>query len=263
MTENEKVKPRINKKMRQTDSFEYFLIKKVGKTIKKYRMIEEGDRILIAVSGGKDSLTLLKLLKDSKGFYPNRYEFMALHVVSNLKCEGSVDPDVLEHHLKAGGYPYRFVRMNIEPERRGGSYWCSRNRRRVLFDTANKLGFNKIALAHHRNDVIETFLLNIFYHAEISSMLPVQALFGGKLKIIRPLYNIPESDTIRFSRIYNLPTASCRCPIEGEMKREMFKRLLTEIEKVNPRAGINGLRSLENINQEYLPGRLVHENIVI
>ncbi len=263
MVENEKEKPRINKKMRQTDSFEYFLIKKVGKTIRKYRMIEEGDRILIAISGGKDSLTLLKLLTNKKCFYPNRYDFLALHVVSNLKCEGSIDPDVLENYLKAGGYPYKFVRMNIELDDRGGSYWCSRNRRRVLFDTANKLGFNKIALAHHRNDVIETFLLNVFYHAEISSMLPVQALFGGKLKIIRPLYNVPESDTIRFSCLNNLPTVSCRCPIEGEMKREMFKRLLNEIERVNPKAGINGIRSLENVNHEYLPSHLVHENIVI
>ena len=91
----------VNKKMRHTDTFEYYLIKKVGKTIKKYDMIQKGDRILVGVSGGKDSLTLLKLLSDRRGFYPNTYEIMALHVVSNLKCEGEgADPAILEKYLK-------------------------------------------------------------------------------------------------------------------------------------------------------------------
>jgi tRNA(Ile)-lysidine synthase TilS/MesJ len=253
----------VNKKMRQTDSFEYHLIKKVGKTIKKYNLIERGDRILVAVSGGKDSLTLLKILYDRRGFYPNQYEMMALHVVSNLDCEGSMDPRVLEKYLGENGYPYRFVRMEIEPDERGGSYWCARNRRRVIFDTALKMGFNKIALGHHRHDVLETFLLNVFYHAEISSMLPCQDLFDGRTTIIRPLYNIPESDTRQFARLYDLPVASCRCPVDREMKRELFKRMLNEIERANPRAGVNALRALENVNEEYLPGRMVREHIVI
>ena len=257
------MKPMVNKKMKQSDTFEYYLIKKVGKTIKKYNLIEQGDRILVALSGGKDSLTLLKILHDRRGFYPNQYEIMALHDVSNLKCEGATDSSVLEDYLQENGYPFHFVHMNIEPDRKGGSYWCSRNRRRELFDTALKMGFNKIALGHHRNDVIETFLLNVFYHAEISSMLPSQELFEGRLSIIRPLYHIPESDTRYFSKLYGFPAASCRCPAEREMKREMFKRMLKEIERANPRASINALRSLENVKDEYLPGRLVHEDISI
>jgi tRNA 2-thiocytidine biosynthesis protein TtcA len=257
------MKPMVNKKMKHSDTFEYYLIKKVGKTIRKYNLIEQGDRILVAVSGGKDSLTLLKLLHDRKGFYPNQYEIMALHVVSNLDCQGSADAVQLERYLQEKGYPYRFVKMDIEPDRKGSSYWCSRNRRRVLFDTASKMGYNKIALGHHRNDVIETFLLNIFYHAEISSMLPRQELFGGRLTIIRPLYHIPESDTRHFSKLYGFPAVSCRCPVDGEMKREMFKRILKEIERANPRASINALRSLENVKHRYLPGRLVREDISI
>lgn len=257
------MKPMVNKKMKQSDTFEYYLIKKVGKTIKKYNLIEQGDRILVAVSGGKDSLTLLKLLQDRKGFYPNQYEIMALHVVSNLTCQGSADVAQLEKHLQENGYPYRLVQMHIEPDRKGGSYWCSRNRRRVLFDNATKMGYNKIALGHHRNDVIETFLLNVFYHAEISSMLPRQELFGGRLTIIRPLYHIPESDTRYFSKLYGFPAASCRCPVDGEMKREMFKRILKDIERANPRASVNALRSLENVKERYLPGRLVQEDISI
>jgi tRNA 2-thiocytidine biosynthesis protein TtcA len=257
------MKPMVNKKMKQSDTFEYYLIKKVGKTIKKYNLIEQGDRILVALSGGKDSLTLLKILHDRRGFYPNQYEIMALHVVSNLKCEGATDSSALEAYLQKHTYPYHFVHMNIEPDRNGGSYWCSRNRRRVLFDTALKMGFNKIAFGHHRNDVIETFLLNVFYHAEVSSMLPIQELFEGRLTIIRPLYHIPESDTHYFSNLYKFPAASCRCPVDREMKREMFKRLLKEIERANPRASINALRSLENIKDEYLPGGLVCEDILI
>jgi tRNA 2-thiocytidine biosynthesis protein TtcA len=253
--------PRVNKKMKENESFEYHLIKKVGKTVKKYNLIEEGDRILVGVSGGKDSLTLLKLLHDRQGFYPNQYELLALHVVSSLQCEGAADPRRLEDFLGKGGYPYRFVHMDIEPDCNGGSYWCARNRRRLLFDTAIKLGFNKLALGHHRNDVLETFMLNVFYHGEISSMLPLQELFGGKLSIIRPLYNIPEEDTRRFARLYGFPVVSCRCPVDREMKRELFKRLLLEVERSNPRAGVNALRSLERVNEEYLPGRLVREEI--
>jgi tRNA 2-thiocytidine biosynthesis protein TtcA len=252
---------RVNKKMRETESFEYYLIKKVGKTIKKYNLIEEGDRILVGVSGGKDSLTLLKLLYDQQGFYPNRYELMVLHVVSSLQCEGAADPKRLEEFLRDHGYPYRFVYMDIEPDRKGGSYWCSRNRRRLLFDTALKSGYNKLALGHHRNDVLETFMLNVFYHGEISSMLPLQELFGGKLSIIRPLYNIPEKDTRRFARLYGFPVSSCRCPVDREMKRELFKRLLHEVERENPRASVNALRSLERVNEKYLPGRLVREDM--
>jgi len=202
------MKPMVNKKMRQSDTFEYYLIKKVGKTIKKFNLIEEGDRVLVGVSGGKDSLTLLKLLHDRRGFYPNQYELLALHVVSSLRCEGATDPHVLEDYLREKGYPYLFVRM-------------------------------------------------------ISSMLPYQELFGGRLAIIRPLYHIPESDTRKFARLYGFPVASCRCPVDREMQRELFKRLLCEIERANPRAGVNALRSLEHVNEEYLPGRLIREDVLI
>ena len=257
-------KPIINKKMKRSDTFEYYLLKKVGKTIKKYGMIERGDRILVGVSGGKDSLSLLKILHDREGFYPHSYEILALHVVSDMPCEGLADEAVLEKHFKKNGYPYMMVKLRLEPGNRGfNPYWCSRNRRRVLFDTANRLGYNKIALGHHRHDVIETFLLNMFYHAELSTMLPVQSLFDGKITIIRPLFNIPESDTKKLARLYGFPTAHCRCPVEGESTREMFKRIIREIERTNPKAGVNALRAMENIREEYLPVRSIKQNIPI
>jgi tRNA 2-thiocytidine biosynthesis protein TtcA len=254
----------VNKKMRQTNSFEYYLVKKVGKTIKRYGMIQKGDRIIAAVSGGKDSLTMLKILNDRMGFYPNEFELMAVHVVSNLKCEGLADPAVLEEYFKKNHYRYLFVNLNIRGIEKGLSpFWCSWNRRRVLFDTATKLGYNKIAFGHHRNDVLETLLLNIFYHAEISTMLPVQSLFEGRITIIRPLYHIPESDTIKFARLHDFPSAHCRCPFEHETKREFFRKLLNEIERVNPKAGVNALRSLENIKNDYLPSSVVVEDLII
>jgi tRNA 2-thiocytidine biosynthesis protein TtcA len=256
--------PRVNKKMKNEESFEYYLLKKVGKTIKKYGMIERGDKILIGVSGGKDSLSLLKILNDRKGFYPNCYEFTAMHIVSNLKCEGAMNPRIIEKYFTDNGYPYMIVEMNLEEDKKiQNSYWCSRNRRRVLFETANRYGYNKIALGHHRDDVIETILLNMFYHAELSTMLPVQSLFKGKMTIIRPLYNIPESDTRKLARIYNFPSVHCRCPVEGETTREMFKRIVKEIARVHPQASINALRSLENIKEEYLPGSVISEDISI
>jgi tRNA 2-thiocytidine biosynthesis protein TtcA len=257
-------KPIVNKKLKQEDSFEYYLLKKVGKTIKKYGMIEEGDRVLVGVSGGKDSFTLLKILNDRRGFYPNQYELLALHVVTDLACEGLADPGALEDYFKTHGYNYRIAHLKLNQEGRDPSpFWCSKNRRRVLFETANRLGYNKIALGHHRNDVIETLLLNIFYHGEVSTMLPCQSLFNGKMHIIRPLYNMPESDTKKFCFLHNFSAVSCRCPVEKETKREMFKRMLDEVERKHPKAMLNALRALENIKEEYLPGSTVKEDIVI
>jgi len=257
-------KPIVNKKLKGQNAFQYYLLKKVGKTVKKYGMIEKGDRILVGVSGGKDSFTLLKILHDRKGFFPNQYELLALHVVLDLECEGHADPAVLEDYFVSQGYDYKIVRQKVDPGEKGpSSFWCSRNRRRVLFDTATRLGYNKIALGHHRNDVIETLLINLFYHAEVSTMLPAQRLFGGRMSIIRPLYNLPESDTRKFCFQHGFPAASCRCPSTDETKREMFKRLLAEVEKTHPKAMLNAIRALENVREEYLPGSTVVDDIVI
>jgi tRNA 2-thiocytidine biosynthesis protein TtcA len=209
-------KPIVNKKMKLYDSFEYYLLKKVGKTIKKYGMIEEGDRILIGVSGGKDSLSLLKILYDRRGFYPNTYEILALHVLSDMPCKGLANPEVLENHFITNGYPFKMVKLHLDPGERG-----------------------------------------------FSTMLPVQNLFDGKITLIRPLYNIPESDTRKLARLYDFPTVHCRCPIEKETKREMFKRMIREIERVNSKSGVNALRAFENIREEYMPSSTIRENIEI
>jgi tRNA 2-thiocytidine biosynthesis protein TtcA len=257
-------KPVVNKKMKLTDTFEYYLLKKVGKTVKKYGMIERGDRILVGVSGGKDSFSLLKILHDRKGFYPHSYDILALHVASDMPCEGLADTGVLEEYLKGHGYPFEVVRQRIRTGERGfNPFWCARNRRRVLFDTARRLGYNKIALGHHRNDVIETFLLNMFYHAELSTMLPVQHLFDGKMTIIRPLYNIPEADTRKLAGLYGFPAVHCRCPFEGETSREMMGRWIREVERMNPKSGVNAQRAFENVREDYLPSRAIKEDISI
>ncbi len=253
--------PIVNKKLRDRDAFSYHLAKKVARTIKKYGMIKPGDRVLAGVSGGKDSLTMLQLLHERQGIYPNDYELLAVHVASDLPCDGLIDPRILERHFASVGCDYRIIRAHITPDPRGGSYWCSRNRRRILFDTAAKMGFNKIALGHHRNDVVETVLLNMFFHGEVSTMLPRQELFGGRMAVIRPLYVMPERDTARYARVHGFPAVQCRCPEEGETRREMFKRLTGEIERAHPKGMINALRSLENVNLEYLPGRVVEEDM--
>jgi len=258
------INPIVNKKMKKEQSFEYYLIKKAGKTIKKYGMIEKGDKIIVGVSGGKDSLSLLKILNDRRGFYPNSYELLAVHISTDLKCEGLIDPEALEDYFKKGGYNYKIINQKLWMNNKGlSSFWCSWNRRRILFETANNLGYNKIALGHHRNDVIETLLLNMFYHAEISTMLPVQKLFKGSITIIRPLYNIPELDTIKLAKKYKFPSVSCKCPFDKETKRELFKRIINEIERIHPKAGLNALRSMENIKEEFLPGSVIKENMVI
>jgi len=257
-------KPIVNKKMKKTDSFEYYLVKKVGKTIKKYGMIQKGDRIVIGVSGGKDSLTLLKILHQRKGIYPYDYELLALHIPSDMECEGLINTEILRNYFEDHGYPYRIEKMKIKEGSRGfNPFWCSWNRRRMLFEITRRLGYNKLALGHHRNDVIETVLINMFYHGEISTMLPVQSLFEGKITIIRPLYCIPEFDTRKMAELYNFPAVHCRCPVNRETIREFFKRFINEIERMNPKACVNAQRSLENIVYEYLPLNVKKENVDI
>ncbi|MCX5702986.1 MAG: tRNA 2-thiocytidine(32) synthetase TtcA, partial [Candidatus Omnitrophica bacterium] len=165
---------------------EFYISKRVGKAIMDYGMLADGDKIAVAVSGGKDSLTLLRVLNDRKKFVPVKYELLAIHI--DLGYPRSCAKK-LEKYFKKIGVKYIIKKVDIirktKPEEIS-CFWCSWNRRKALFETANRLGFSKVALGHHKDDIIETILLNLFFQGEISAMSPKQELFGGKITLIRP-----------------------------------------------------------------------------
>ncbi len=242
----------INSKRRDATGLAYFLSKKVGKAIMDYKMLDDGDKILVAVSGGKDSLTLLKILDQRRAFVPIKYELVAVHVDMGYKC---IHPRKLEKYFKENGYNYHFKKVDILKNTKRedlNCFWCSWNRRKALFETAKELGCNKVALGHHKDDIVQTFLLNLVFQGEISTMSPRQELFNGEIVIIRPLAYIDEKDCGRFAKDNKFPLPHCSCPNSGKTQRDQVAKLIKQIEKMSPNFKTNIFRSLQRIKKDYL-----------
>ena len=234
---------------------EYFFSKKVGEAIAAYNMIEENDRILVAISGGKDSMSLLKVLRYKQKRLPIRFDIVACYI--DLGFDDNQRP-ILENYFRDNGYEYSIEETRLwkraqEQDGRINCFWCSFNRRKKLFETAAKLGCNKVALGHHKDDIAETFLLNVFFHGEISTMMPRQELFGGKLYIIRPLALCEEKFIIRYARESDFPTFSGKCPNSRASKRKLMKDMLTMLARLNPDVKTNIFRCMKRIKFDYLP----------
>ncbi|MBU2258325.1 MAG: tRNA 2-thiocytidine(32) synthetase TtcA, partial [Candidatus Omnitrophica bacterium] len=166
---------------------EFYISKRMGRAIGDYDLIQDGDKIVVAVSGGKDSLSLLKILADRRSFVPVKYEIMAVHVDMGYPCH---HPKILAEYFKKLGVEYHVEKIDIlqgKSRKDISCFWCSWNRRKALFKAADRFNFNKVALGHHKDDIVETILMNMFFQGEISAMSPKQVLFDGKITIIRPL----------------------------------------------------------------------------
>lgn len=227
----------------------------VGKAIHHYGLIQDGDRILVGVSGGKDSLTLLCLLHERRERVPIHYELIPAHIDLGFDSNRS---KVLKDFFEEEGFPYHIEytdigrRANSPENRENPCFLCSWERRKNLFHLAHRFKCNKIALGHHKDDIIETFLLNIFYSAEISTMLPLQPLFKGKISLIRPLALIEEDKIERFAKERNLPFGLSGCPVSGRTKRREIKDWIRTMEKFNPKIKGNIFRALSNVKLDYL-----------
>ena len=170
------------------------LRKRLEQAILKHEMLSEGDRVLVGVSGGADSLSLLKLLTGPMLFVPKPEYVLAVHVDLGFDgTDGKYIP-ILEKYFKEEGYNYRIEKTNIGPlahsdynRKASPCFLCSRLRRKVLFEMARDYRCNKVALAHHKDDLIETFLLNVFFARQISTMLPYQPFFQGDFYLMRPV----------------------------------------------------------------------------
>lgn len=235
--------------------------KQTGQAIGDFNLIQEGDRIAVGVSGGKDSYSLLHILERLRQRAPIKYELVAVNVDAGFPGYRTA---VIEDYLRQQGFEYRMQSTNayqiIEEKRRPGSSYCSfcaRLRRGVLYTLADELGCNKIALGHHLDDFIETLLLNQFYVGTLAAMSPKLAADNGRHTVIRPFVYVEEADIIAFTRANGFPVVCCACPVCGvvDQKRKRMKKLIRELAVENPQLKRSMLGALGNVHGRHLLDR--------
>jgi tRNA 2-thiocytidine biosynthesis protein TtcA len=233
------------------------LLSQVARASHEYRLIEPNDRILVAVSGGKDSMTLLHLLREIKKRAPFDFSLVAV----NLDQGHPGFPErVLPDYFEREGYAYRILKEDTYsvvkakvPAGKAYCSLCSRLRRGILYSTARELSATKIALGHHRDDSIETLLLNLFYSGQIKAMPPRLHADDGYNVVIRPLALCAERDIAAFAAKMQFPIVPCDlCGSQDNLKRQQVKRLIAELERDNPQVRSNLFAALGNVRPSHL-----------
>jgi len=231
------------------------ICKKVGKTIHDFNLIENKDRVLVGLSGGKDSLILLETLADRKKHIPVSFELFAIHVTA-VNVGYKADTNYLEDFCKSIDVPLYLEEVEVdfdrEPEKQP-CFICSWARRKKIFNKAKELNCNKIALGHHFDDAIITMLMNLIYHGSFSSLPQKLSMFGGRTYLIRPLIMVPEKDLSFYASLCGFRKHEKTCPYEDLTKRNEMENLLQQLEKMNKNARKNLFRAMDNIYNEYLP----------
>jgi tRNA 2-thiocytidine biosynthesis protein TtcA len=238
------------------------IFKAVGQAITEFNMIEEGDKIMVAVSGGKDSWVMLSVLNDLQKRAPINFEIMAVNLDQGYE---GFEVHIIEDYLEANKIPYFMAEKNInkivQEKNNEGATWCSlcsRLRRGTLYGLAEQLGCNKIALGHHQDDMIETLLLNAFFIGKLGSMAPKLRADDGKNVIIRPLIYVLESEIREYTTLKKFPVVCCQCPlmcgetVHGDYKRRRIKNLIKQLEAEIPDIRNSLLASLKNVNPTHL-----------
>jgi len=231
----------------------------LGKGIHHYGLLENGDRIAVGVSGGKDSMLLLWLLRERLRRIPISYELVAVHVDPGFDTESA---DRLEVFFRQQGFRYEIIRTDHGPKAHGAEnrenpcFLCARLRRSALFRKAGELGCSKIALGHNQDDLIETFFINICYGAQVSGMLPKQEFFGGRLTVIRPFALVPARSIFKLCTDLGLPIIPTRCPSATKSRRTEIRDMLDGLFRKNSKVRGNIYHAMSNVNLQYLPPKL-------
>ena len=241
------------------------LTKRFHKACADYGLIADGDHILIGLSGGKDSLALVELLGRRAQIYKPRFRVTALHVRVKERNYQS-DLSYLESFCAEANVPLlvRDVEIGVPKDLKDHKdhkdlketnpcFLCSWYRRKTLFNVAQELGCNKIAFGHHRDDVLETMLMNLLFQGTFATMPPILPLDKMPLAIIRPLCLIDEADLMRFAQLRNYRKQTQLCPFEHVSSRAQVKGLLAQMKQLNPEASDSMFAALTNIKTAYLP----------
>jgi len=228
-----------------------------NKGVVQYRLIEEGDKILIGLSGGKDSLALLELLAKRSRILKPRFSVVAVHVsMSNIPYQA--DLDYLKEYAASWNVPFVHYETSFDPStdtRKSPCFLCSWNRRKALFIVAKEMGCNKIALGHHMDDILETLLMNLTFQGAFSTMPPKLMMKKFDMTIIRPMCLVHESDLEEMAKIRSFRKQIKNCPYEKDSNRTDMKGVLKQLESLNPEARYSLWGSMTNVQEELLPDK--------
>lgn len=208
----------------------------VRRAVDDYEMIKEGDRIAVGISGGKDSLTLLCALSEMRRFYPEHYELVAISVDMGLEGMDFAPVAELCRELDVTYIivPTQISKIIFDVRKESNPCsLCAKMRRGALHSAAKEAGCNKVALGHHFDDVVETFMLNLFFEGRLGCFQPVTYLSRRDITLIRPMIYMPEKDVRYFTTKTELPVVQSTCPADGNTEREEMKKLLSELERQN------------------------------
>jgi tRNA 2-thiocytidine biosynthesis protein TtcA len=235
------------------------LRKRFERAILKHGMLSEGDRVLVGVSGGADSLTLFKLITGPLLFVPKPEFILGVYVDLGFEETNGQPARMMQNFFAQEEGEYRIEKSNIGPlshsdynRKASPCFLCSRLRRRKLFELAREYKCNKLALAHNKDDVIETLLLNVFFGREISTMIPYQSFFQGEFHLIRPLAYTEESLLKRFAREAGLPVIANPCPTANRTKRKYIKELIQKLDQDHRGVKENIFKAMMHVKPDYL-----------
>ncbi len=229
--------------------------KKVGLAINRYSLVAGDDSVAVGLSGGKDSFVLLETLARRRRRLPVTYGIHAVHVhIPGIGYEA--DLKYMRQFCAELSVPFKSITIDADldhsPEK-SRCFVCSWHRRKALFDYCTDNNCGILALGHHMDDAVETFIMNMVFSGTMSSMPPLLSMFKGRLKLVRPLLLLSESEIEQYARMKKFPPMLKDCPYSCESKRDSAKRMLAMMKEMDPAAVKNIFRSMSNIHSEYLP----------
>lgn len=247
----------LRKRQLEENKLHKRLRREVGRAIHDFNMIEAGDRVMVCVSGGKDSFVMLDILQNLQQHAPVSFD---LHAVNLDQKQPGFPTEILPRYFESIGVSYEIIEedtyslvQNLVPEGKTYCAWCSRFRRGIFYNYATKHGYNKIALGHHRDDIVETLFLNMFYGGKLKAMPPKLLSDDGANIVIRPLSYAAEKDIARYAEMKNFPIIPCNlCGSQDNLQRQVIKRMLQEWEKNNPGRVKTIFRSIGNLVPSHL-----------
>lgn len=232
-------------------------VKSVGRGMSHFDMIQDGDTVILGISGGKDSLAMAMALALRLKWLPIKYYLKAIQIEWAEFPMKAEQRGKMTEYFDILGIEYTVLTETMWPgdyKESFNCYRCARNRKRLLFDKAKELGASKIAFGHHMDDIVETTLMNMAFHGNFSTMMPVQEFFGGEIQVIRPMCEVPEKDVIRVRDRLNIPVFHSDCPFKETNMRASIKPIVASFMKLNKHALGNLYKTPWNICREYLPG---------